>query len=228
MTRLTICAALILVTPAFADDYQQIVESALSGVSNEYHLDWAFTETEVEGDLTKVGRYDPRNTGDDRWTLISIDGRAPTHEEKLEYQKDRHNEFADEDGDSEFDMVNLDTVELVDETDEFWIFGFAPVIDEDEDKEGKKFLQRVTGRLAVDKTSNDLLYFDLCNEKPIRPAFSVRISHFLTRLEFGRPGIGGPNVPLSMNVEIKGRALLAVSIDETQSVQFTDYEYVGD
>lgn len=228
MTRFMICAALFLGAPAFADDYRNIVETALSRISNEYHLDWAFTETKVEDGVTTVGHYDPRNSGDDRWTLVSVDGRAPTGEEIEGYQEDRHDDFEDEDDGSDFDMVNLDTIRLVDETDELWIFEFVPTIDEDEDEEGRKFMEKVSGQLSIDRANTDLRYLKLFNEKPIRPAFSVKISHFMTQLEFGQAASGGPIVPLSINVEIKGRAFLAIGIDETQSVRYTDYEFVSD
>jgi hypothetical protein len=70
-------------------------------------------------------------------------------------------------------------------------------------------------------------YIDLRNEGAIRPVFGVKIKRFLTHLTFGPAGSDGPIVPLSIDVELKGRAMLFVKIDESESVRYTDYEYVG-
>jgi hypothetical protein len=56
----------------------------------------------------------------------------------------------------------------------------------------------------------------------------VKIKEFVTRLMFGPAADGGPIVPLSVDVRIKARAFIAIGIDETMSISFSDYEYVGD
>ena len=88
-------------------------------------------------------------------------------------------------------------------------------------------MQQVGGTIKVIRDGNYLEYIDLRNDKPIRPAFSVKISRFLTRLTFGPAGDDGPIVPLSIEVEVKGRAMLVIKIDERESVNYGDYEYVG-
>ena len=54
------------------------------------------------------------------------------------------------------------------------------------------------------------------------------ITDFRTRLTFSPAAAGGPIVPVSVNVRIKARAFLVIGIDETISISFSDYEYVGD
>jgi hypothetical protein len=65
------------------------------------------------------------------------------------------------------------------------------------------------------------------NEKPIKPAFSVKISRFVTRLTFGPAVDGGPIVPKTVDVQVKGRAALLIRFDESESTHYSDYEYVG-
>jgi hypothetical protein len=52
---------------------------------------WAFTQRAVEYDGDKprerLERYDPSRTGDDRWTLLAIDGRTPTAAEREAWAK---------------------------------------------------------------------------------------------------------------------------------------------
>jgi hypothetical protein len=219
--------ALLLTVPVVADDHVDIVKRAFSNISNDYHQEWAFTESVTEEGVTFVGRYDPRFSDNARWNLLTIDGRAPTADEIADYQADKENEFDGHDDDSEIDIVNLDTLELIDETDDSWVYRFIPEVDDDDDEEDREFMQQVDGTIKVIRDGNYLEYIDLRNNKPIRPAFSVKISRFLTRLTFGPAGDDGPIVPLSIDVEVKGRAMLVIKIDVVESIRYSEYEYVG-
>lgn len=52
---------------------------------------WAFTQRAVEYDhgrpRERLERYDPSQPGDARWTLLAIDGRAPTAEERADWAR---------------------------------------------------------------------------------------------------------------------------------------------
>ena len=219
--------ALLLTVPVVADDHVDIVKRAFSNISNDFHQEWAFTESVTEEGVTIVGRYDPRFSDNARWNLLTIDGRAPTADEIANYQNDKENEFDGHDDNSEIDVVNFDTLELIEETDDSWVYRFIPEVDDDDDEEGREFMQQVDGTIKVIRDGNYLEYIDLRNDKPIRPAFSVKISRFLTRLTFGPAGDDGPIVPLSIDVEVKGRAILVIKIDVVESIRYSEYEYVG-
>lgn len=225
--------ALVLTVPVVADDHVAIVEGAFSNISSNYHLEWAFTESVTEDGVTIVGRYDPRFAEGGRWNLLTVDGREPTAGEIAGYRDDKRNEFPhhDDDGehdnDDETDIVNVDTLEIIEETDEYWLFRFAPDVDDDEDEDAREFMHHVDGTVKIIRDGNYLEYIDLRNDKPIKPAFGVKISRFLTHLTFGPAGGDGPIVPLSIDVEVKGRALLAIKFNEGESVRYSNYEYVG-
>ena len=236
MNRLPIALiALALSFPlsASADDYSEIVALAFATIDNDFDRDWAFTETSTEEESTYVGRYDPRR--EDPWELLSVDGRDPTPEEASQWraQKGRHggddedDEEADEDDGLEVEFVTPDTITLIEETDDHWLFGFDPNVDVD-DEHGEKFMRHVEGRLTVVKDGHYVESIDLRNSRPIKPAFSVRINTFVTTLTFGPAAEGGPIVPKTIDVHVQGRAMLAVRFDETEAVRFSDYEYAGE
>jgi len=219
--------ALMLSVAAAADDHAAIVEQAFANISNDHHQDWAFTESTIEDGVTIVGRYDPRLPEDARWNLLTVDGREPTAEEIDEFLDDREDDFHDDDDDNEIDIVDVNTLEVIEETDEYWLFRFIPDMDDDEDGEAQKFMQQVDGTVKIIRDGNYLEYIDMRNEKPIRPVFGVKISRFLTHLTFGPAGGDGPIVPMSIDVEVNGRAMLVIKIDEQESSRFYDYEYAG-
>jgi hypothetical protein len=195
-----------------------------------YDEDWAFTEIESGSDGEFVGRYDPRSPQGDRWTLVSIDGREPTLEEARRYADRKHGENGEDDHESDSDidgMVEPGSLELIEETDDYWLLRFVPTDDSDDDDMGRKVLERMDGTVKIVKDGHYLEYLDIRNTKPIRPKVGVKMKKFLTRITFGPAIDGGPIVMKSMDVAIKLSAFLVVRVDETESVRFSDFEYAG-
>jgi hypothetical protein len=88
-----LAAALAQAAPASASLLEEAVENWLGERDH-----WAFTQRAVEyhGDKPRerLERYDPSRSGDARWTLLAIDGRAPTAAEheawaKKKFRKNR-------------------------------------------------------------------------------------------------------------------------------------------
>jgi len=231
MKKTILIAGLLISGHVCAGEYDAIVEQAINAISDDYHREWAFTESTLEDDLVFTGRYDPRLPAGNRWTLLSVDGREPTDEELEDYLDDKEDEYQwdddDDDSDRDTDMVDFDTLELLEETDEYWIFGFVPNSDDMDDDETQKFMEQVTATMKIVRDGPYLEYIDLRNEKAIRPAFSVRISDFRVHLAFGPAADGGPIVQKSEDVAIKGRALLFVTFNEKESTRYSDFEFAG-
>jgi hypothetical protein len=221
----------LLAVPVIADDHAAIVEEAFSNTSTNYHQEWAFTQSTTEDGVQIVLRYDPRFSIGERWKLMSVDGREPSADEIEQYQDNKGDEFHENDDDNGDEIVKYETLSVVEETEDYWVFQFAPKVDNDEDEEdaeaAHKFMQQVVGTLKIIRDGHYIEYIDLRNERPIRPVFGVKIKRFLTHLTFGPAAADGPIVPLSIDVELKGRAVLFVSINESESIRYTDYEFVG-
>lgn len=232
-------AAFLLVTALPArcepaqESYEALFEKALESITWKFHQDWAFTETEMGSDGNFVGRYDPRHPDGDRWILQSIDGREPTAEESRRYadrkRAERSEDGHEEDGDID-NMVDPGSLELVEETDSYWLLRFVPAHDgggDDDDEMGRKVLERMDGTIKIIKDGHYLEYLDIRNTKPIRPKAGVKMTKFLTRLTFGPAVEGGPIVMKSMDVAVKLSAFLVVRVNETESMQLSDFEYAG-
>jgi hypothetical protein len=213
------------------DSYEVLFEKALESITWHFQEDWAFTETAAGSDGKLVGRYDPRQPDGNRWTLLSIDGREPTAEESRRYTDRKRGENSEDghqqDGDID-NMVDPGSLELVEETDSYWLLRFVPTDDGDDDDEmGRKVLERMDGTVKIIKDGHYLEYLDIRNTKPIRPKAGVKMTKFLTRLTFGPAVEGGPIVMKSMDVVVKLSAFLVVRVNETESVQLSDFEYAG-
>ena len=235
MKRIIIWLSLSLVSTMSVADHKALVQSALESIADDIDESWAFTETTTEDDVQFVGRFDPSLTYDQRWKLLSVDGRNPTAEELAEYSEDKNDDFDREDDEEEkdddgmsIDLISMDTLELLEETESYWIFRFVPTSGDDEDEDAEMFMRNVTGTLKIIRDGNYPEYIRLQNDKPIRPAFGVKIREFLTLLKFGPATEDGPIVPLSVDVKVQGRAMLAIKFDESEVYEFSDYEFVGE
>jgi hypothetical protein len=219
---------LTLASAASADDYPSIVANAFANLDAGYRDRWAFSETATEEGVTVVGRYDPRLPVGSRWALISVDGRQPTAEELEDYLEEKEDDQGNErnDDNDASDFVDIESLELLEETDRYWLFDFTPNLD-DEDDEARGFMDQVTGTLKVAKDGPYVQSLELRNEKPIKPAFSVKITRFFTRLTFGPAATGGPVVPKTMDVQVRGRAAALIRFDEAESIHYSDYEFAG-
>jgi hypothetical protein len=229
-------AALLLVIAApvpgepLQEDYETLFERAIESIAWDFAAEWAFTETESGSDGDFVGRYDPRNPRGERWTLVSIDGREPTVEEARRYAERKRSEDNGDEHESDGDvdgMVEPGSLELVEETGDYWLLRFVPTDDSDDDEMGRKVLERMDGTVRIVKDGHYLEYLDIRNTRPIRPQAGVKMKKFLTRITFGPAVDGGPIVMKSMDVAIKLSAFLVIRVDETESVRFSDFEYAG-
>jgi hypothetical protein len=225
---------MLISSPALAEDYASLFESAVRKVTWEYPRNLAFTETRRGKERTEVGRYDPSRTEGERWELVSIDGRPPSAEESDDYRESRRgdrgfmsddDDDGEEDDDSPGDFVTPGSLELLEESDQHWLLGFVPNGDGDDDE---KFLKKMAGTVRIAKDGGHLEYLDISSRKPVRPTVGVKIRDFNTRFEFAPALADGPIVPVAFRFRVKGRAFVAVSFDEAETVEFSDFEPVSD
>lgn len=217
-----ILLSLLAAPAAFgAEDYDQLFESAIKAVNFEFHKTWAYTETRIEDEHVWVGRFDPRRPSNQRWELLSIDDRTPTEKEIEEYREERSGDNSGNENDSVEAMVEPDSIRLIEETGEYWLLGFDPGEDE------HAVVDSLDATIRINKAGPHLEYIDLRSRAPIKPAIGVKIEKLVTRLTFGPAAEGGPVVPLSTQVEVKGRAYLFISFDEQELFRNSDFEYAG-
>ena len=229
--------------PALASeqDYSDLFESAVEAVTWDLEESWAFTETTSGSDGEHAARYDPRLPEDRRWTLLSVDGREPTEEESAEFLQSKSEEIFDEDFDDDIDqddddgrdvdsMVDPGTLQLLEETDDYWLLSFVPTDFDSDDEDaqlGHKMLESMSGTVKIAKDGEQLVFIDIHNTKPLRPKVGVKMKEFLTRLEFGPAVADGPVVMKSMDVVVKLSAFLVIRVNERESVRFSDFEFAG-
>jgi hypothetical protein len=122
-------------------------------------------------------------------------------------------------------IVNRESVVLLDETDSFWLFGFRPTVDSEDEQ---VFMKSVEGTLKINKEGHYVAVITLQNKNTIKPGKGVKIKTFFTRLEFAPIQEGGPALPRSVQATVKGKAFLVIKFDETETVTYSDFEQAYD
>jgi hypothetical protein len=236
MKNILLLIWLLLPGFAIANDYEDIVQRAFETIDRDFDERWAFTETSTKNDVVWISRYDPRLPEDDRWTLVSVGGLEPKDDEIEDFLEDKEgnrprgrgsdNDDEDEDEREHSAIVNFGSLELVEETDDHWVFDFKPNVS-DEDETDEKFMRNVDGQLKIIKGGHYVASIKLHNQKTIKPAIGVKISKFNMTMAFGPAATDGPIVPIAVDVEVKGRAMLVIKFDEVESKRFSEFEYAG-
>lgn len=213
---------------ALAETHEELIDRAFEAVEDDLSARWSYTRTEEDQDGVYVGRYDPRQPESERWTLITVDGREPSADETEDYLEQRNRAQASDPDDDEKGLSSImakGSAVLLDETDSFWLFGFKPLGDSEDDK---AFMESVDGTLKIVKDGHYVAEISLQNSSPIKPAKGVKIKAFFTRLAFAPIEDGGPALPRSIQASIQGKAFLVMNIDETETVTFSEFEQVLD
>jgi hypothetical protein len=227
MKPLAIC--LLLVTSlALAESHEDLIDRAFESVEDDLSARWSYTRADQGGDGISIGHYDPRLPESDRWSLTSVDGREPSADEVEDYREERTQEQEDDSDDDEKKLdsiVNKGSVVLLEETASFWLFGFQPTADSEDEQ---VFMKSVEGTLKIIKEGHYVAVISLRNSGPIKPGKGVKIKEFFTRLEFAPIQEGGPALPRSVQATVKGKAFLVVKFDETETVTYSDFEQAYD
>ncbi len=208
-------------------DYIALIKESTAGVEDDIRESWAYTETTTSSEGIFVGLYDPRQPKGKRWTLESVDGRAPKEKETSKFLKEKmgleEQEENDENSGPTSLVDDLKEVRLVEETDEFWLLGFTPKAE----GEFKDIMNELDGRIKIDKTNRVLEYISVNSTKAFKPNFATRIYRFNMKLDFGRATEEGPLVVTSLDFDINLKTVGVIKVDETVSVTFSEYTFVG-
>jgi hypothetical protein len=225
MKPILITLLVLAVSVVQAETHEALVERAFDSLETEVRDHWAFTRTETSAKGVYVATHDPRR--EPAWELLTVDGREPSSDELEDFLATRARERGDdeEDEDDTRSMVSPGSVELIDETDERWLFNFSPLADSEDER---KFMEAVEGRLEVAKDGHYVRKLHLRNLETIKPGKGVKLKVFDTRFEFAPAPDGSAVLPALVRAKVKGRAMLVVGIDEEQTVEFSDYQRVID
>lgn len=200
---------------------------ALQALENLEAIDedaWSYTRMTTSREGTRVERHEAGRPEGERWTLLRVNGRAPTSKEIAEFRKEREKlRKARRERKGDDPDVDHSSIRLVSETAERATFSFRP-------KEGSgfeaKFAEQIAGTLVVQKDGAWAERFELRSRAPIAPVPGVKVSNFHLTMTFQK--IAGEVLPSSIEISMRGRAFLVKSLDEDRTTRYSDFVRMRD
>lgn len=215
-----VCLVLLIVATAASAEPHPLAVRALKNLDAFDDDVWSYTRTTKAKDGLKIERHDASKPKGERWTLLRIDGRAPTAREQEEFRREKaelekRREKRDDDND-----VDLESIRLQSETPQRATFTFRT-------KAGggleSKMAEKIAGTLVVSKDGGWAERFELRNTGTIAPVPGMNVSRFRLTMTFQRHGGTNEIVPEAIELSMRGRAFLVKSLDEERSTQYSDF-----
>lgn len=178
---------------------------------------WAFTQTTVGGGKDRVERYDPRQRGAARWTLLSEKGAVPTEAEQQRYRDTRPAY------DSAADLANQLVRESAalaakDERTTTYEFHLRPGSDKDETA------AHMRARFTLDHPTGTITRVELFNIEPFKPASSLTIHEARTTLVYSLPTDTRPSLPQEVTMLVRGERFWIRDFEQKVTSTYSDQE----
>ena len=166
-----------------------------------------------------VERFDARATSGDGWTLVSVDGEAPSAKQQRLYAR-ATDERALRDNPCELELDGLGKVgsyKLVEETPTHLIYAFTPATDDAEDEEEAELLENLDGLLRINRSGPFVESIELRNSRPFSPVAALKVEQLELRTRIERIAPEGPFALVSHRSRLRGRMLFK-RFEEDESV----------
>jgi hypothetical protein len=212
--------ALLAVASAVAavPDY---VRAALGKFNPEVPAGWAYTLTTVRNDDARISaRFDPAKPPADQWTLLDLNGRAPTAKETAQYARARASGGNAAAPQGTFQKGDIDpaSITLISEDTERGEFScnFRA-----EAAGADKMLGHLHLRLTVNKHQPHVEKFVLELKEPYSPVLGVKMRELLVQMSFTPPAADRPSLPALNSSHFLGR-IFFIGMEENLTLAYTD------
>ncbi|MFD2176281.1 hypothetical protein [Veronia pacifica] len=208
---------------------QTTISQALNRYQQASRDKWAYQvsryENEEGDESTSIERFNPNSSISERWTLIEINGAAPTEEEREDFAAKRRTSKESEDNNlvvSLSDIISLETLTYKSESDE----KLNATFDVHLEQLGDDASSKLKGSLVYNKNLKFIEAIDIKNIDKFSPMFGASVSDFLMTFEF--QAINQAILPKKNALRMKGTYALFSKFDEVSHDTFSNFTYQGD
>lgn len=208
-----------LALPGLRAEMPGYLRAALASFNPGMPDGWAYTLTTVRNDRSMTERFDPAKPPAAQWTLLELEGRAPTDDETEKYARSRS---AGPGGTQpNFERADIDpgSLTLVKEDDRQAEF---TATFRETSAGPDKMLGHLTLRLIVEKRLPHVTTCVLELREPYSPVLSVKMNELRVETRFSPPTANRPSLPLEMTSRFAGR-IFFISTGETLRLTYRDH-----
>jgi hypothetical protein len=221
LNRWVLALGVLLAVASAAADVPDYVRAALGKFSPEVPAGWAYTLTTVRNeDKRATARFDPTKPPADQWTLLDLNGRAPTAKESAQYVRARAGGGNAAAAQGTFQKGDIDpaSITLIREDADRGEFscGFRA-----EATGADKMLGHLNLRLTVNKRQPHVEKFVLELKEPYSPVLGVKMRELLVQMSFTAPAADRPSLPAVNSSHFLGR-IFFIGMEENLTLTYTD------
>ena len=196
-----------------------IVKAALENLdATNLDEDWHFTMEVLEEDELQTIHSDPRRDTYEKRQLLTVDGIAADSQRRDEFHVKEVKRINDIDPDAlgYGYMVDMETLDLIEASDEHAMFSFVPRVKMLEDSR-----DQLRGTLLLDSATQQIKEIEIINTDELSPAFSVTLDTFRLGLSFDEEQ--GENLLQKLESHTVGKMGFLKSFDALVIVNFSEY-----
>lgn len=196
-----------------------VLDTALKNYRGDPPPGWSYTLTTAAEGKSTVERCDAAKPDFERWSLLQVDGRAPTAEELTRYAENRSRRSRTGTAPKISEQFDLASLETLSDTPERARYRFRLRPGESSDKTAH--VLRAT--LTLHKPTQTIEALELHNVEAFAPTIGVKITELKTTMTYSLPAADTPAFPQKVTTHTRGRAFFFKSLDADMTVTFSDY-----
>lgn len=157
------------------------------------------------------GKYDKRQ-------LVSVDGSPPDEERQKAFREAEKKRIDEQDPDTRgFKyLVDIDTLQLIEQTESSSIFSFSPRV-----KKLDAARDKLQGSLSLHNETQEIEQIEIVNTDELSPAFSVTLQRFRLRFQFQPEQ--GQRLLYKMESHTAGKAGFLKRFDSQVVINFSEF-----
>lgn len=196
------------------------LEAALKSFRTEGPKGWSFTQTTEADGQSRVEHHDAAQPAFARWSLVQVDGRAPTADEIQDYNEKASRRSRAGTAPRLNDQIDLATITVAHDTPERTTYRAR--LKEGED--GDATAQFLVATLVLHKPTATIETFEIASTEPFSPVLGVNIAEMKTVMSYSLPEGDRPSLLQKSVTRLRGRAFFLKSLDADMTVTFADYK----
>lgn len=218
MRLLALFLHLVLLSPVCAA-LPPALQTALKNFRGDPPPGWSYTQTTAGQGKSTVERCDAAKPEFDRWSLVQVDGRAPTPDELARYAENRSRRSRTGTAPRISEQLDLTSCETLSDAPDRARYRFRLRPGESSDKTAPAL--RAT--LSLHKPTQTVESIELSNVAEFAPTLGVKISELKTTMTYSLPDADRPALPQKVETRTRGRAFFFKTLDADMRVTFSDY-----
>ncbi|MEM1411975.1 MAG: hypothetical protein AAGH19_06395 [Pseudomonadota bacterium] len=190
---------------------------------------WHYVRTRTSDDGVTIDRHDPTLPREERWQLVSIDGREPTEKELRRYRRDREDAAERDEQERDDELVKVlqpGSIQFLGEENGFQRFSYAL---QSPDGKREKVYAALEGELLIDPDDGGRPWVRevrVWNRETLRPFIGVRIddAHMSFTFELKDDWV----LPVAVDVRWAGEILALRDVGNAMSYRLEDFRHADD